>query len=58
LAYIQFGLYAPKGLALDFFNPVPWLLTLPMPLAVITVGTGLVARMLSRLDAVAIIERR
>jgi ABC-type lipoprotein release transport system permease subunit len=58
LAYVQFGLYAPKGLTLDFFNPVPWLLTLPMPLAVITVGTGLVARMLSRLDPVAIIERR
>jgi hypothetical protein len=58
LAYVQFGLYTPKGLTLDFFNPVPWLLTLPMPLAVITVGTGLVARMLSRLDPVTIIERR
>jgi ABC-type lipoprotein release transport system permease subunit len=58
LAGIQYGLYAPKGLTLNFFNPVPWLLTLPMPLAVITVGTGLVAWMLARLDPVAIIERR
>ena len=58
LAAIQVGLYAPKGLSLDFANPVPWLLTLPMPLAVITVGTGLVARMLARLDPVAVIERK
>jgi len=58
LAYLQVGLYAPKGLTLNFFNPVPWLFTLPTPLAVVAVSTGLVAWMLSRLDPVSIIERR
>jgi ABC-type lipoprotein release transport system permease subunit len=58
LAYLQASLYAPKGLALNFFNPAPWLFTLPMPLAVVAVSAGLVAWMLSRLDSVSIIERR
>jgi len=58
LAYLQVGLYAPKGLTLNFFNPAPWLFTLPTPLAVVAVSTGLVAWMLSRLDPVSIIERR
>ena len=43
---------------LDVFNTAPWLFTLPMPLAVVTVSGGLVAWMLSRLDPVAVIERR
>jgi hypothetical protein len=42
----------------DFLNPAPWLFTLPMPLAVVAVSTGLVAWTLSRLDPVSIIERR
>jgi ABC-type lipoprotein release transport system permease subunit len=58
LAGVQFGLYAPKGLSLNFFNPVPWLFTLPIPVAVIVTSGGLVARMLRKLDPVAIIERR
>jgi ABC-type antimicrobial peptide transport system permease subunit len=58
LAGIQFGLYAPKGLSVRFANPVPWLLTLPMPLSVVAVSTGLVARVLSRLDPVSVIEQR
>jgi hypothetical protein len=58
LAGVQYGLYAPKGLSVRFANPVPWLLTLPMPLSVVAVSTGLVARMLSRLDPVSVIERR
>jgi ABC-type antimicrobial peptide transport system permease subunit len=58
LAFMQYGLYSPKGLSLNFANPVVWLLTLPMPLAVIGAGTGLVSRMLSRLDPVSVIERR
>jgi ABC-type lipoprotein release transport system permease subunit len=58
LAYVQVALYAPKGLALDWGNPAPWLFTLPMPLAVVAAGAGLVAWMLSRLDPVAVIERR
>jgi hypothetical protein len=55
---MQANVYAPKGLTLDLFNPAPWLFTLPMPLAVTAVSTGLVAWMLSRLDPVSVIERR
>jgi hypothetical protein len=58
LICIQALVYAPKGLNLNFFNPVPWALTFPIPLAVIVVGTGTIARMLSRLDPVAVVERR
>jgi hypothetical protein len=58
LAGVQIGLYAPRGLSLDFFNPVPWLFTLPIPLAVIAASGGLVARMLRKLDPVSVIERR
>ena len=58
LAGVQFGLYAPRGLSLNFFNPVPWLFTLPIPLAVVAASGGLVARMLRKLDPVAVIERR
>ncbi|MCP4548529.1 MAG: ABC transporter permease [bacterium] len=58
LAGVQFGLYAPRGLSLNFFNPLPWLFTLPIPVAVIAASGGLVARMLRKLDPVAVIERR
>jgi hypothetical protein len=58
LICFQALVYAPKGLSLDFSNPVPWMLTLPIPLAVIAVGTGTIARILSKLDPVAVIERR
>jgi hypothetical protein len=42
----------------DFFNLTPWFYTLPVPVAVLAVSTGAIARMLSKLDPVAIIERR
>ena len=58
MVYMQANVYAPRGLTLDFFNPSPWLFTLPMPLAVVAVSAGLVAWMLARLDPVSIIERR
>jgi ABC-type lipoprotein release transport system permease subunit len=58
LLYLQFGMFAPLGLRLDFFNLTPWLFTLPIPGAVLAVATGTLAWMLSRLDPVAIIERR
>ncbi len=58
LAVMHLAIYAPKGLRLSFFDPVPWLSTLPLPLVVVIVSTGLVALMLRRLDPVAIIERR
>jgi hypothetical protein len=58
LVYMQADMYATKGLTLNLFNPVPWLFTMPMPLAVVAISAGLVAWMLSRLDPVSIIERR
>jgi ABC-type antimicrobial peptide transport system permease subunit len=58
LAFVQISLYTPNGLSLNFFSPVPWLFTLPLPLSVVIVSAGLVAWTLRRLDAVAIIERR
>jgi hypothetical protein len=50
--------YRPRGLSLDLGDPVPWLFTLPIPLVVVLVGAGTIARTLRRLDPVAIIERR
>jgi putative ABC transport system permease protein len=55
---MQSLVYAPRGLTLDFFNLAPWLLTTPVPLAVALASVGTVAWMLSRLDPVAVIERR
>jgi ABC-type lipoprotein release transport system permease subunit len=51
-------LYAPAGLGLDFFNPTPWLFTLPVPVAVLVVTAGTIGRTLSKLDPVTIIEMR
>jgi ABC-type lipoprotein release transport system permease subunit len=56
--YLQQAVYGPVGLGLDFFNPTPWFFTLPVPVAVLAVSAGAVAWALSRLDPVAIIERR
>ena len=50
--------YAPKGMSLDLANAVPWLFTLPIPLAVAAASAGTIGWTLSRLDPVAIIERR
>ena len=58
MAYLQYGLYVPRGLRIDFFNPTPWLFTLPVPVAVLAVSAGAVAWALWRLDPVAVIERR
>ncbi|MCK4315036.1 MAG: ABC transporter permease, partial [Anaerolineae bacterium] len=58
LICFQTLVYAPKGLSLNFFNPVPWVLTFPIPLAVVVVSTGTIARMLHRLDPVTVIETR
>jgi hypothetical protein len=54
----QATLYAPLGTSIDFFNPTPWLFTLPIPLAVVVASAGTIGGMLSRLDPVAVIERR
>jgi hypothetical protein len=50
--------YTPRGLNLDLFSFAPWLFTLPIPVAVIIVGAGTIARTLRRLDPVAVIEMR
>ena len=55
---VQAQVYAPIGVRVDWFNPGPWLFTLPIPLAVIAASAGTIARMLSKLDPVSIIERR
>ncbi len=54
----QLIVYAPKGLTLNLFNPIPWLFTLPIPLAVVIAGAGTISHMLTKLDPVSIIERR
>jgi hypothetical protein len=58
LLFLQQGVFASIGLQLDFFNPTPWLSTLPIPAMVLAIGALAAAWMLSRLDPVAIIERR
>ena len=58
LLYLQFRVFAPLGLRLDFFNFTPWLFTLPIPVAVLAVAADTLAWTLSRLDPVSIIERR
>jgi ABC-type lipoprotein release transport system permease subunit len=55
---MQGFVYGPRGLTLDFFSLVPWLLTMPLPLAVALASVGTIAWMLHRLDPVAVIERR
>jgi ABC-type lipoprotein release transport system permease subunit len=54
----QAAVYAPKGMSLDLTNVIPWLFTLPIPLATVTASAGTIAWALSRLDPVAVIERR
>jgi ABC-type antimicrobial peptide transport system permease subunit len=55
---LRYGLYVPSGLNLNLFNPTPWFFTLPVPVAVLAVSAAAVAWTLSRLDPVAVIERR
>jgi hypothetical protein len=50
--------YGPRGLNMDFFALAPWLLTLPIPLAVVTASVGTIGWMLKRLDPVSVIEGR
>jgi ABC-type lipoprotein release transport system permease subunit len=58
LLVMQSLVYSPRGLSLDFFSPMPWLLTLSLPITVALVNTGTIALVLSKLDPVSIIERR
>jgi hypothetical protein len=50
--------FVPRGLQIDLLNPLPWLFTLPIPVAVFLASGATVARMLGRLDPVSIVERR
>jgi len=58
LVAMQYSLFVPAGVRFNFFNPLPWLYTLPVPVAVLAVSAGAVGRALSRLDPVALIEGR
>ncbi|MDY7079828.1 MAG: ABC transporter permease [Chloroflexota bacterium] len=58
MLYFQTRVYTPIGLSLNLYNPWPWLFTLPIPVAVVAASAGTVAWTLSRLDPVAVIERR
>jgi ABC-type antimicrobial peptide transport system permease subunit len=50
--------YAPRGMTLSLTNVTPWLFTLPIPLSIVAASAGTIAWALSRLDPVAVIERR
>jgi len=58
LIVFQALVYTPRGLNLDFYSFAPWLFTIPIPLAVVIVGAGTIARTLRRLDPVTVIEMR
>jgi ABC-type lipoprotein release transport system permease subunit len=58
LIFAQVNIYAAEGVSVDFSNPTPWLFTLPIPLAVVAASAGTIARKLSKLDPISIIERR
>jgi putative ABC transport system permease protein len=58
LLAMQSLFYGPRGLTLDFFSLTPWLLTMSLPITVVLVSAGTIARTLSKLDPVSIIERR
>jgi hypothetical protein len=55
---MQSLVYTPRGLHIDFFSLAPWLLTIPLPVTVALASVGTIAWMLSKLDPVAVIERR
>lgn len=55
---IRFVIYNPLGLTFRMFNIIPWLYTLPIPIAVMVVTTATTVRALSGLDPVTVIEKR
>jgi ABC-type antimicrobial peptide transport system permease subunit len=55
---LQVLFYAPRGLNLSIFNLIPWLFTTPLPLSMVLASMVTVARTLSTLDPVSVVERR
>jgi ABC-type lipoprotein release transport system permease subunit len=55
---LRYAVFAPRGLTFDLLTITPWLYTLPIPTAVLTVTGATTARTLSKLDPISIIERR
>jgi putative ABC transport system permease protein len=55
---LQVLFYAPRGLNLSIFNLIPWLFTMPLPVSMVLASAVTVARTLSRLDPVSVVERR
>jgi tellurite resistance protein TehA-like permease len=51
-------IYEPRGMSLNLTDIVPWLFTLPIPVVVVVTSAGTIGWALSKLDPVAIIERR
>lgn len=58
MVYMQVGVFAPLGLQLNLLNLAPWPFTLPIPVIVLLITAATIARTLSNLDPVSIIERR
>jgi ABC-type lipoprotein release transport system permease subunit len=58
MVYLQLDIFIPLGLHFNLFSPTPWLFTLPIPTAVLLATIATVSRTLSKLDPVAVIERR
>jgi ABC-type lipoprotein release transport system permease subunit len=58
LIFSQIVIYTPIGINMDISNLAPWLFTLPIPLVVVATSAGVIAWVLTRLDPVAIVERR
>jgi putative ABC transport system permease protein len=58
MVYLRFGVYEPIGLTFKLLKLTPWLYTLPIPTVVLIVTAFTTARTLSKLDPIAIIERR
>ena len=49
---------SPLGTSVNLTNPMPWLFTLPIPIAVVAASAGAVAWALLLLDPAAVFERR
>ena len=58
LLTVQHAVYAPRGLSLNLANLLPWLFTLPIPLAVVIASAGTISHMLAKFDAVSVVEGR